>query len=107
MNILKKANEIVNERSEEKERNYGPFSESMERTAEIFNAITGKNMTPEETYLVLVALKLARLQHSYQEDSVLDTVAYLGAYNNYMQEKNVNVETKTNQLYTDTSGGFA
>ena len=29
-NILKKANEIVNERAEEKERQYGPFLASME-----------------------------------------------------------------------------
>ena len=39
MNILKRANAIVNERSEEKERQYGPFSESMKRAAEVFNLI--------------------------------------------------------------------
>jgi hypothetical protein len=31
MNILEKANEIVNLRSEEKERMYGPFEEGMEK----------------------------------------------------------------------------
>ena len=35
MNILEQANEIVNKRSEEKERAYGPFSEGMERAAMI------------------------------------------------------------------------
>ena len=39
MNILKRANAIVNERSEEKERQYGPFSESMKRAAEVYNLI--------------------------------------------------------------------
>ena len=33
MNILKKANEIVNERSEEKAREYGPFSDSLRKAA--------------------------------------------------------------------------
>ena len=35
MNILKKADEIINEMSEEKERQYGPFEEGMERAAMI------------------------------------------------------------------------
>lgn len=39
MNILKRANAIVNERSEEKERQYGPFSESIKRAAEVYNLI--------------------------------------------------------------------
>ena len=33
MNILEKANEIVNLRKEEKERQYGPFEQGMERAA--------------------------------------------------------------------------
>ena len=35
------AHEIVNERSEEKEREYGPFSEGMERAARILSGLTG------------------------------------------------------------------
>ena len=41
MNILEKANEIVNVRSEEKERMYGPFEEGMERAAKILSGMTG------------------------------------------------------------------
>ena len=33
MNILKKAEEIINNRSEEKEREYGPFDKSMRKAA--------------------------------------------------------------------------
>lgn len=36
-NILERADMIVNHRSEEKERQYGPFSESMKKAAEMFN----------------------------------------------------------------------
>ena len=39
-NILYRANQIVNERSEEKERQYGPFSESMKKAAEMYNLIS-------------------------------------------------------------------
>ena len=42
-NILKKANEIVNERSEEKERQYGPFQASMERAAALYNLMSPKD----------------------------------------------------------------
>ena len=33
MSILKQADEIINNRSEEKERQYGPLSEGMDRAA--------------------------------------------------------------------------
>lgn len=40
MNILERADQIVNHRSEEKERQYGPFSESMKKAAELYNLIS-------------------------------------------------------------------
>ena len=43
MNILEKADQIVNHRSEEKERMYGPFGKSMERAAAIYNAASPEN----------------------------------------------------------------
>lgn len=88
MNILEKANEIVNERSEEKERMYGPFGEGMERTAKIASIITGKDLTAEDAYALVVALKLSRHSYNYKEDNLLDAVAYLGSLNNYIQNKN-------------------
>ena len=36
-NILYIADQIVNHRAEEKERQYGPFSESIERAALLYN----------------------------------------------------------------------
>lgn len=87
MNILKEANKIVNERSEEKARMYGPFSEGMERAAMIMRGMTGKDYTAEDVYAALVALKLSRHSYNYKEDNLLDAVAYLGALNNYCQDK--------------------
>ena len=87
MNILYEADQIVNHRSEEKERMYGPFHEGMERAARIASESTGKKITAEDLYLCLVALKLSRHSYNYKEDNLLDAVAYLGALNNAYQNK--------------------
>jgi len=83
MNILKEADKIINQRSEEKERMYGPFSEGMERAAMIATYATGKQITARDMYLCMVALKLSRESYNHKEDNLLDAVAYLGALNNY------------------------
>lgn len=87
MNILEQANRIVNKRSQEKEREYGPFEEGMERTAMIARGMTGKHLTAKDCYAVMVALKLSRHSYKYKEDNLLDAVAYLGSLNNYEQSQ--------------------
>jgi hypothetical protein len=87
MNILEKANEIVNLRKEEKERLYGPFEEGMERAAMIASGALGKNITGRDMYVILVALKLSRQSYNHKEDNLLDAIAYLASLNNY-NEKN-------------------
>lgn len=87
-NILKKADEIVNQRSEEKEREYGPFAESMTKAANIYNAISPEDeqITVAGMYRAMVALKLSREAYKHKEDNLLDAVAYLGALNNFLEE---------------------
>lgn len=86
-NILKRANAIVNERSEEKERQYGPFSESLERTASMFNLMSdGPKLTAKDIFKVLIALKLSREAYAHKEDNLLDAAAYIGGLNNYLEE---------------------
>jgi len=87
MNILKTADDIVNNRSEEKERQYGPFEEGMIRATNILNNMTGQNVTPDFMYKALIALKLSRESYSHKEDNLLDAVAYIGALNNYLEKK--------------------
>ena len=86
-NILKQADSIINDRSEEKERQYGPFSEGMERAAKIATGMTGKEFVAEDVFKILIALKLSRESFSHKEDNLLDLVAYVGALNNYLEEK--------------------
>ena len=88
--ILKEADEIINNRSEEKERQYGPFSEGMDRAASIFNGMTGLNITGREMYMALIALKFSRESYNHKRDNLLDAVAYIGALDNYENEKNGN-----------------
>lgn len=88
-NILEKANKIVNERSEEKERMYGPFDESMDRAAKLYNLMSpdDEQITSEGMYRAMIALKLSREAYHHKEDNLLDAVAYMGALNNHIESK--------------------
>lgn len=87
-NILKKANEIVNERSEEKERQYGPFQASMIRAAALYNLMSpiGQRITAADMYRAMIALKLSREAYAHKEDNLLDAVAYIGSMNDYLEK---------------------
>jgi len=87
MNILETANNIVNERSEEKDREYGPFSEGMQIAADIASTIRGKEFDAEDIFVALVALKFSREHYNHKEDNLLDIVAYVGAWNNFINER--------------------
>jgi hypothetical protein len=87
MNILEKANEIVNLRSEEKSRMYGDFHISMEKTSKLASIMSNKDIDIKDCYNVLIALKLARQSNSHKEDNLLDAVAYLGSLNDYLNKK--------------------
>lgn len=82
MNILAKADDVVNKRSEEKEREYGPFAGSMAKAARIASELCNKEITQDDMYKCMMALKLSRMAFSPKEDSMLDLVAYVAAFNN-------------------------
>ncbi|MDC1282369.1 DUF6378 domain-containing protein [bacterium] len=87
MNILEEANSIVNNRSEEADRSYGPFSEGMDRAAMIFQGMTGLEVTGEHMFKALVALKFSRESYNHKTDNLLDAVAYIQGLDNYINEK--------------------
>lgn len=86
-NILKRADQIVNHRSEEKERQYGPFAECMDRATVIYNAMSPKDeqMSSLGMYRALIALKLSREAYAHKEDNLLDAIAYMGAMNHCLE----------------------
>jgi len=79
--LLERARQILEDRSEEHERQYGDFDESIERTAQIATLLGQKEITPDDVYNVLVALKLARESHAHKEDNILDAIVYLAQKN--------------------------
>jgi hypothetical protein len=87
MNILEKANEIVNLRSEEKEREYGPFEDGMGKAARIASLLSSKDITTVDMYNCMIALKISRESYSHKEDNLLDLVAYIGSLNNLHENK--------------------
>lgn len=82
-NILERANDIVNNQSEEKERQYGPFEDTMDHMRDIFNAMTGLNLTTKHMYIAMIAMKFSRERHTHKTDNLLDAVAYIGSMDNY------------------------
>jgi hypothetical protein len=87
MNILEKANDIVNNRSEENARNYGSFSDGMEKAAAIASIMSNKEFTAHDMFIAMIALKFSRQSFNLKEDNLLDAVAYIGAWQNYINEK--------------------
>lgn len=87
--ILEEADQIINHRSEEKERQYGPFSEGMDRAASIFNGMTGLEVTGREMYMALIALKFSRESYNHKRDNLLDAVAYIQGLENYINESSI------------------
>lgn len=86
MNILEEANKIVNQRGQEKERQYGPFEEGMSKASQIASLISGKEISTRDMYICMVALKLSRESYTHKEDNLLDAVAYIGSMNNFLEK---------------------
>jgi hypothetical protein len=82
MNILKEADKIVNIRE------YGPFTESMAKAAKIASELCSKEISTEDFFKCLIALKMSRMAYNLKEDTLLDCVAYIGALNNFKQIDN-------------------
>ncbi len=81
------AHEIVNERGEEKDRMYGPFSEGMDRAAAIFSNSTGIEIDGSHMFIAMIALKLSRESYNHKSDNILDAIAYLQGLENYHNKK--------------------
>jgi hypothetical protein len=86
-NILNEANQIVNNRSEEKERQYGPLGEGFERAAMIASGMSGRNWNADDMFIAMIALKFSRQSYNFKEDNLLDAAAYIGGWQNYIDEQ--------------------
>ena len=85
--ILEEANDIVNNRSEEADSSYGPFSEGMDRAAMICQGMTGHEVTGADMFKALVAPKFSRESYNHKKVNLLYAVAYIQGLENYVNEK--------------------
>lgn len=89
-NILKKAADIVYNRTEEKTRQYGDFHESMEKAAAICSLLSNKEISTIDMYNAMLALKFSRQSNSHKEDNLLDAIAYMASMNDYIKKNDKN-----------------
>jgi hypothetical protein len=59
----------------------------MEKAAKIASLISGKDITSDDVYIIMIALKLSRQSYNHKEDNLLDLVAYVGSWNNYKNKQ--------------------
>ena len=65
----------------ERAKAYGDAAENWQTTVDIFNAMTGMELTPAEGVKFAIAMKLARLKSSPEHlDSVVDLAGYAWVY---------------------------
>lgn len=83
MNILEKANQIIFDRAEEKQREYGPFDKSMESAAKVASILCNKEISTEDFYKCMVALKVSRMAFNTKKDTMLDCVGYIAALDDF------------------------
>lgn len=74
MNILDEASKLT---TSDRNETYGDPRTDFNRTASIFNAITGHKLTCQDAITFMVCVKLSREQHVHGRDNLVDAVGYL------------------------------
>ena len=98
--ILEEAHDIVNIRDEEKTRRYGDFDDCMGRVSKIATVLTGKEITVDDAFNILIALKLSRESHSHKHDNMVDLCGYIQGLHNHREKTAKNVKAdKFGRLY--------
>lgn len=75
---LAEAARLIDERGKQRDRPDG--ERSMPLATPIFEAITGKAMTPADGWLFMLSVKLARLRVKIDEDSIADAMAFFALW---------------------------
>jgi len=82
--ILERAKELVHG---DRRAAYGSVKEDMTRIAKLWSAILGQPILPEEVVLCMIAVKISRLCHKIQEDSMVDIAGYAEVLSMLVREK--------------------
>jgi hypothetical protein len=99
--ILQEAYKIVNQ---DRQNTYGHPKDDYTKVINIYQALTGKQLTLTEALLFMVSVKLARLKTNLDQgqlhyDTLLDTIGYLTCINMIHQpESTTNDNPETQNL---------
>ena len=99
--ILQHAYQIVNQ---DRQNTYGHPKDDYTKVTNIYQTLTGKQLTLTEALLFMVSVKLARLKTNLDQghlhyDTLLDTIGYLTCINMVHQlESTTNDNPKTQNL---------
>ena len=104
--ILQHAYQIVNQ---DRQNTYGHPKDDYTKVVNIYQTLTGKQLTLTEALLFMVSVKLARLKTNLDQghlhyDTLLDTIGYLTCINMIHQpESTTNDNPKTQNLDRPTN----
>ena len=104
--ILQHAYQIVNQ---DRQNTYGHPKDDYTKVTNIYQTLTGKQLTLTEALLFMVSVKLARLKTNLDQghlhyDTLLDTIGYLACINMIHQpESTTNDNPKTQNLDRPTN----
>ena len=82
--ILSEAEEIVNG---SRHSDYGDAKESFSRIATIASVMTGKELAPEDSCAVMMAVKLVRESFAHKRDNLVDLCGYAELMNRLKGDK--------------------
>lgn len=83
-NILEEANELVNGA---RQASYGHPLDDFTRTAKIWSAILGCEVSPEQVGLCMVAVKISRQCNRPKRDNLVDMAGYAATIEMVLNEK--------------------
>ncbi|MDR1685024.1 MAG: DUF6378 domain-containing protein [Desulfovibrio sp.] len=72
--ILLQVHSLINA---DRQNSYGPPSESFNRTAALWSAYMGMEITAKDVCVCMALLKLAREAHRHKPDNLLDACGYI------------------------------
>lgn len=104
--ILQHAYQIVNQ---DRQNTYGHPKDDYTKVVNIYQTLTGKQLTLTEALLFMVSVKLARLKTNLDQghlhyDTLLDTIGYLTCINMIHQPESTNNDKpKTQDLDRSTN----
>ena len=86
--ILEHANDIIFNREEDKARQYGEFSENIAKCARIASEMCMKEITTEDFFKCMIALKIGRMAYNTKYDTLLDACGYIAGLHQFNKKNN-------------------